>query len=583
MSSRQAQIPLDASLGLHTQRLGPLPLINHFLSRLGMEDHLDRWVPTKDRRIRLPYAKGLGVLLRSILVEREPIYRQQETVNTFAKEAFGLDAKTVHHVGDDAIGRALDRLFDADRATLLTEVVVTATKKFELTLDELHNDSTSIRFCGQYRQAQGRRMRGRRAPYITYGHSKDHRADLKQLLFILTTTAEGGVPVQFRCEAGNCSDSRTHQETWDALCQATGRVDFLYVADSKLCSREAMDHIDHRGGRFVTVIPRSRGEDAEFREWIQSHEPDWTLVWDRPNPRRKGGPRDRWSVFRYPLPSRESWPVIWVHSALLALHQEQTRREHIARATQELSDLNDKLQGPRARRRSRTELQEQVDAILKARQVRRYMLVKIVQEKEHFYRQTMPGRPGPKTRYKRKTRKYWRLQWLVDEEKIEYDRKSDGMYPLLTNDRLLLDAQVLEAHKRQPTVEKRFEQTKTVFEIAPVLLKNEGRIEALFFVYFLALLVQALIERELRRAMQQHGVEELPLYPEERCTRRPTAEQIFRLFGLTQRHYLQHDGQDVFTFEPELTDLQRQVLMLLGVPDDVYGVNARNRRQPNSG
>jgi len=38
---------------------------------------------------------------------------------------------------------------------------------------------------------------------ITYGFSKDHRPDLKQLLFILTTSHDGGVPVQFRCEAGN--------------------------------------------------------------------------------------------------------------------------------------------------------------------------------------------------------------------------------------------------------------------------------------------------------------------------------------------------------------------------------------------
>jgi len=114
------------------------------------------------------------------------------------------------------------------------------------------------------------------------------------------------------------------------------------------------------------------------------------------------------------------------------------------------------------------------------------------------------------------------------------------MYPLLTNAPTLTNTQVLEAHKRQPTIEKRFEQTKTVFEIAPVLLKNEGRIEALFFVYFLALLVQALIERELRRAMQHEGIDELPLYPEERTTQRPTAEQILRLFSLTQRHILQH-------------------------------------------
>lgn len=56
------------------------------------------------------------------------------------------------------------------------------------------------------------------------------------------------------------------------------------------------------------------------------------------------------------------------------------------------------------------------------------------------------------------------------------------------------DAQVLEAHKGQPTLEKRFHQTKTMHEIAPVLLKNPGRIEAPFTLYFSALLVQALIE-----------------------------------------------------------------------------------------
>ena len=62
-------------------------------------------------------------------------------------------------------------------------------------------------------------------------------------------------------------------------------------------------------------------------------------------------------------------------------------------------------------------------------------------------------------------------------------------------------------------IEKRFEQLKIVHEIAPVLLKNEGRIEALFTLYFLVLLVQALIERELRLAMKREGIEELLLYP----------------------------------------------------------------------
>ena len=144
------------------------------------------------------------------------------------------------------------------------------------------------------------------------------------------------------------------------------------------------------------------------------------------------------------------------------------------------------------------------------------------------------------------------------------------MYPLLTNDRSLTPTQVLEAHKRQPLVEKRFRETKTVFELAPVFLKNEGRIEALFTLYFLVLLLEALIERELRLAMERSGIKELPLYPEERMSRRPTAEQILRLFSRVERHFLFEEGQVRQVFEPKLTDLQRQVLELIGVPMTAY-------------
>ena len=74
--------------------------------------------------MRVPYAKALGVLLRSLLIEREPMYRQHETVATFTPAAFGLDRALAERLSDDAVGRALDRLFDADRAALMTAVVV---------------------------------------------------------------------------------------------------------------------------------------------------------------------------------------------------------------------------------------------------------------------------------------------------------------------------------------------------------------------------------------------------------------------------------------------------------------------------
>ena len=563
-----------ADITARTERLGPLPLINHVLGRLGLETLLAEAVPTTDRGQHVQPAKVLGVLVRSVLVERKPVYRQQETVAMFAPEAFGLGGDDVAHLGDDVIGRALDRLFDADRGTLLTRVVVAAVERFGLSLDELHDDSTSIKVTGQYRGARGRRVRGKRAPFITHGYSKDHRPDLKQLLFILTTTSDGGVPVQFRCCDGNTSDVVTHEATWDSLCQVTGHPGFLYVGDCKLCNEDAMNHIDRRRGRFLTVMPRARLEDKEFREWIQRHEPPWEVVRDEENPRSKDGPRDRWRAFKYHLPSKEGWPVVWLWSALSALKQEQSRRERIAKAEEQLTDLQAQLTGSKARRRAHEDVEDRVATILAGQQVRRWIEVKVHGTEDHRYKQATAGRPGRNTRYVRRTKRGWRLEWQIDENVIAYDRKSDGMYPLLTNDRDLSLQEAFAAHRRQPAIEKRFEQLKTVFELAPIFLKNEARIEALFCLYFIALLVQALVERELREGMKRAGVAELPVYPEERQSHRPTAEQVFRLFSHQARTVLVRAGKDVRTIDPELTDLQRQILQLVGAPASAYRARA---------
>jgi transposase len=565
------QAPLSPSaLGILAERLGPLPLINHFLSRMGLLELLEQHVPTTDARNSVSHAQALCVLLRSIIVEREPIYRQQESATGFAPGLFGIDAAQLARLSDDRIGRALDHLFDADRSALLTAVALAVAQHFGVRLQQLHNDSTSISLCGQYRAAGGRKVRNRRAPAIVYGYSKDLRPDLKQLLFILTTDADGGVPVHFRCADGNTTDVRTHIETWNALRTLAGRPDFLYVADSKLCSFDNMSHIANAGGRFVTVMPRSRQEDAQFRKWVQTNPPAWELVWDRPNAREAHGPRDLWYVFKPELPSAELFGIVWVWSTLLTLHQTHRRQKRLAAATEQLTELKRRLASDRARLRGAAQIDFQVAQILERYSVGRYILVARVVSEVHTFKQERRGRPGPNTVYRKVTRRRYDIEWTMDEAAIAYDKRSDGQYPLMTNDRSLTPAQVLTAHKGQPCIEKRFEQLKTVHEIAPVFLKNEARIEALFTLYFLALMVQALIERELRQAMKTAQIEQLPLYPEARACRRPTTEHILRLFSLAERVTVLANGEIIRVFPPELTELQRQVLHLLGVPASTY-------------
>jgi len=378
------------------------------------------------------------------------------------------------------------------------------------------------------------------------------------------------VPASFRCADGNTGDSVTHIDTWNTLRAVAGRPDFLYVADSKLCSYDNMQYIHRAGGRFVTVMPRTRQEDGQFRKWLQAQTPDWQLAWDRPNPRRRDGPRDRWYVFQPPVPSIEVWPITWVWSTLLTLHQGARRQRLISAALEELEVLHQRLIKAKARLRGAKEIDQRVADILEHYHVGRYLKVQRVVREEHRFQQAQRGRPGPHTAYRKITRRRFDIEWSVDQAAVAYDEKSDGMYPLLSNDRSLTAVQILEAHKGQPTIEKRFEQVKTVHEIAPVYLKNEGRIEALFTLYFLALLVQALIERELRLAMKRDRLNALPIYPEQRDCRRPTTEQVLRLFSLAQRHRLTQAGHTVQLFDAPLTDLQRQILGLLDIPESAY-------------
>ena len=150
------------ALGILAERLGPLPLINHFLARIGLLELLEQHVPTTDGRSTVSHAQALGVLLRSIIVEREPIYRQQESTTGFAAGLFGIDAAQAERLSDDRIGRALIGC-STRRAALLTEVVLCVAQRFGVRMQQLHNDSTSISLCGQYSGASGRSVRNRRA------------------------------------------------------------------------------------------------------------------------------------------------------------------------------------------------------------------------------------------------------------------------------------------------------------------------------------------------------------------------------------------------------------------------------------
>jgi len=101
-------------------------------------------------------------------------------------------------------------------------------------------------------------------------------------------------------------------------------------------------------------------------------------------------------------------------------------------------------------------------------------------------------------------------------------------------------------------------------------LKEVSRIQSLLCVYFFVLLVQTLLERELRNTMGEAELQSLPLYPERRKCCAPTTRRVLDLFEPVQRHELRTKGE-LDLFFTELTPLQQTIASLLGVCPRNYG------------
>ena len=329
MVARKAATPRRGPAGpfeLVTWRLGALPVVDWFCDRLGLAGLLETYLPHDDARLKLAPATAIGVLVRNLALAREPVYGLGRWAEPFDPGPLGLAEGETGLLNDDRVGRMLARLFDADRASLLTRLVLDAVARFGIDCSQLHNDSTSVTVTGRYPGADGRTRGGKQTAAITFGHNKDHRPDLKQLVWILTVSADGAVPIAHRVVDGNTSDDITHVDTWDHLVAMLGRADFLYVADCKLATRGTMDHIHRRGGRFVSVLPASRKEDNTFRNWIVDHEPNWVEAARRPGS-RLGDPDDVWHTCEAPWPSAEGYRVVWVRSSAKTGYDATAREE----------------------------------------------------------------------------------------------------------------------------------------------------------------------------------------------------------------------------------------------------------------
>jgi transposase len=536
------------SLRLKGLRQSGLPILDHFIEKMELSALLGGAISHKR------YVDAILLLVKNVLIEHQALYAIRQWSSQY-------DPGLVYggRITDDVIARALDRLFEADRATLQTKIVLKTIEVFQIDTSEIHNDSTSIKVSGRYENQRRRGLKLKR------GHSKDHRPDLKQLLYNLTVSADGAIPVHYKTYDGNRTDDTTHWDTWSALRALFLSPDFLYVADSKLCTEKQLRKIDGEHGKFITVLPRTRHEVGEFYNSVYCLEVRWDYLYKKRCTRKK----EEYDIFELAegfYQTQEGFRIYWYRSSKKKQRDEQDRRERIELVFEQLSKLaQKKRRGPK----SEKSLRKSAERIISKYKTSRWISVDIQFEKLEVFKQLSRGRSTAQSTYRKVIKQKPRLVARRNQQEIDRSKSVDGVFPLVTN--TTADAiEVLKHYKYQPNVEKRHSQLKSTLEAAPIRLKRNDRIEALMFALFLAQMVASLIERQIRKEMRRQKIQELPSLPENRKSKTPTTEQMLRLFEHRTYHQLYRGKRFIKQFSDPLTPVQSQVLKLLRISDKNY-------------
>ena len=148
------------------------------------------------------------------------------------------------------------------KAELAEAVYWSVADLLNLEVDLLFFDTTSTYFEIEQADAPTGAPGGAPATtgFRTYGHSKDHRPDLPQVVIGMAVTRTG-IPIRVWCWPGNTNDSALIRQVKDDL-RAWKLTRVVWVADRGFSSAENRRYLQRAGGHYI-IGEQLRGKSAE--------------------------------------------------------------------------------------------------------------------------------------------------------------------------------------------------------------------------------------------------------------------------------------------------------------------------------
>src|SRR5438132_6288529 len=272
------------------QQISPvahLPLVLGVIRKLNVAALIDTFCPPHPAHV-LSCGRGVEALLLAILDGHHALYKvgaRLEERGMIPLLQPGLTRASLH---DYRLGQILEALFAAHLNRVFGAIALNALEVYTITTPWLHQDTTTISLYGAYEE-EARPGEGLVPPRPAYGHNKDGRDALKQVLLSLGVSSDG-LPLRLGIRDGNTSDST---ETPVAIeeCVALGLVGVRgIVADSKAYCKRTLGLCLEKLVGLITLVPRTCAVRQELEAW-GPQQGTLPLLLEKPGRTRQESPR----------------------------------------------------------------------------------------------------------------------------------------------------------------------------------------------------------------------------------------------------------------------------------------------------
>ncbi|MBU4444566.1 IS1634 family transposase, partial [bacterium] len=550
---------------MNCKRLDHLPLVAACMRHLEIAKTIDEIVPPHPLN-HVTTGECVEAMVLSILTGEHALYNVSDVLSQYDTTIIFQKEVKPGWFHDNRLGNSLDDLKKAGLDSAYSGIISKAIVKHSLSLSQIHFDTTSLSFYGEYK-------RDEENPLVTYGYSKKHRPDLKQVLFGMTVTQDGNIPITGRITAGNTSDSTENRFNITSLRNIIPDLSkTILAADSKFFSGPTIElaYQNQNPLSFVTLVPKTIG----LREELVKQKEDFQLLLTKDG-RKKGTIEEYrgYSVIRpfiYELDDgrvvERTMRFLIVESTTLEKKKGRKIDSGISKEVEELSQT--------AKNLSKKVFACEKDATAEA---------STIEEKKKLHYHTLSsnvikvevptkrGKGRPHNGEKAPTEEGWvvELSFSLDIGKVEEKRKTESRYVLASNildKEKLPDDEFLKVYKGQSGVESNFKWTKNPAAVAPIFLNTDDRILALGFVYLVALMVYTLMERQIRKKLIEEGK---VIKGNKGKTNNPTGEVLFwNLSGISVISYF--IGDQIHKKTTNLTQMHELIISLFDFDMQIY-------------